>query len=145
MGLLDHKLVRTSIIALSLATALSCSDDTTEIPEELRGDPYCLYVTGSWGYFEDGSQLLIGNWNAGVVVGGCVCATEDEIRSGVREDEMHDRALEQCELYASMQDFVSDECVEDYESGSWLGLVMNCKPGSGCENVPPPELHCAGE
>ena len=65
-----------------------------------------------------------------VVIGGCVCASFDEIVAGERDEDMNRRGLERCEHFAAMQDFVSDECVEHYESGHWLGSVVHAEPGS---------------
>lgn len=133
-------------LALALGTGLGgvgCRDDIVEIPHDLRGDPYCALVVGTWGHFADGSVWLIANYETESVAGGCVCATAEEIESGARDDELNDAALAECKRQAATMDFAWDECEEDHATREWLDIIILADDTS---DIPPPTgLHCFGE
>ena len=107
-----------------LSAVSGCSQDDVEIPDELRGDPYCALIIGSHGYFEDGSQMLIADYSIEAVAVACVCSDSEEILSGARDQELNDLALEECQYWASTKDFVSDDCLADHASGEWLDIIL---------------------
>ena len=112
------------LVALA-ASFNGCAAEPVEIPDELRGDPYCALIIGTYGYFESGDRLLIVDYEDGYVAGGCVCAEDDEdVFSGALDDEINAASLEECRRQAASQDFVSDECEEDYANREWLDLIV---------------------
>ena len=136
---------RTLSALIMFAALTSCGgDEVFEIPDEFRGDPFCALVTGTYGYFEDGSKRLVADWDENVAVGGCVCSTHEEIATGVHDEEINERALQACLSAAAELGYVSNECQEHYDAGQWLGNIRPCVEGGICEEVPPPELRCTG-
>ncbi len=112
---------------VGIGAVSGCSEDDVEIPDELRGDPYCAVIVNSYGYFEDGTRLLIANYPRNAVAVSCVCSDLDEILSGARDQELNDLALEECQYWASTKDFVSNDCLEDYAAGEWLQLIVHAE------------------
>ena len=142
---LHRGLWRLSAHALAVCVAgIGCAEDTTQIPEELRGDPYCMLIVGTYGHLEDGSNELILDYEREIVAAGCVCSNPENIESGERDEELNEAAFAVCQDQAAARGFVSDECREHYESGQWTGSISRCDAGSDCAQVPSPDLGCIG-
>ena len=142
MAALRSNLRRLGLAVTLAASSTGCAADPTELPDELRGDPYCALIIGTHGYFEDGDRLLIVDYEDGHVAAGCICAEdEDEVFSGALDDEINAASLEECRRQAATQDFVSDECEDDYASGEWMDLIVKAEDDYAWLD---PELRCFG-
>jgi hypothetical protein len=128
------------LAATLLLTGPGCSDELVEIPEELRGDPYCALIIGTYGHYDDDNRWMIVNYATGFVAAGCICATASDIASGARDDELNDAALAECRAQAATKDFVWDECQIDYEAREWLDVIIRAEGDDA--HIKPPALRC---
>lgn len=129
-------------VAVSLGQMSACSEDTVEVPDELRGEPYCALIIGTYGHYDDDRRWLIVNYATEFVAVGCVCATPEDIESGARDDELNDAALAECEEQSATMDFAWDECQADHASREWLDVIISER--SGDAHLIPPDLRCIG-
>ncbi|WP_106390183.1 hypothetical protein [Enhygromyxa salina] len=118
-------------------------DDIVEIPEELRGEPWCMLIVGTWGHYDDGSSEMILNEATGSAAAGCLCASRDDILAGTRHDELNGVALDICQDIAATKNFAWDECQEDHDSGYWLVAYVHAEGDDA--HFKPAGLQCYGE
>ena len=108
--------------AFGLLTLPSCGDRQIDSPDddELRGRPLCMVAAGTRGYYSDGTSRHISDINHSMTPRGCMCINEDAAHDPAVHDQLNDLTYEACVEVANTQfDFEWDECLQDYESGTW--------------------------
>jgi hypothetical protein len=107
-------------LGLVLITAGSCGSDMVEVPDELRGEPACMWIMDSWMHFADGSMKFIHDEPTSQTGAVCACLTEQEFESQSWREELNDRALTLCEELADRHEHEWNECQQNHDEGVWL-------------------------
>jgi hypothetical protein len=128
------------------SSGCSCSERTTHNVSVVdRGEPACMWIIGTNGYFADGSKRFITDEDRSISGTACLCLSEEEFESESRHEELNDMSLEVCRQLAMQHDFVRDECDEHYEDQAWytyvywaVGRYDARPPGFTCEGIRTP-------
>ncbi len=120
-----HIHIRQLTLASILAALTACgADEEVAIPDELRGEPACMWIMDTWVHFANGDMRLIIDEATDYTGAACVCMTEAEFESEARLDELNDMALQACEELAQQHEHEWDECQQDHDAGEWLDEVF---------------------
>lgn len=109
-----------TVFAVAL-NAAGCANDTIELAE---GRPACVLILGTYGYYPDGSRLLVSDDDRNMVGSVCTCMTDEEFEGAVYHDELNDDALELCHELSDRLGFAWDECRQNHESGLWRERIQ---------------------
>ena len=113
--------VATTMVAALLGMALGCAERLADLEDD--GEtlyPTCMAIGGTLGFRADGTQKVILDPD-GSAAAVCVCMTPEEYQEGSRKEELNDLLYEECLRLVEFHGYVSSECLQDYESGHWLG------------------------
>ncbi|NVB37298.1 hypothetical protein G6O69_05610 [Pseudenhygromyxa sp. WMMC2535] len=94
---------------------LALGDSVADVYRE----PACALLVDTWGHWEDGTRQLIMNHEAGSSISVCMCMSEEEFDSGVRDDELADLLLDACLAYSELYGYDWDECEEKRAESEW--------------------------
>lgn len=133
-----HVHLRAVILAASAATlfggSCSCPDRVVGDAPQGYGEPACLWLISPVAHRADGSVKVIldhQNNRTGTV---CLCITEEEYEAlgdrldrvrfpeeGTLLEEFNELGYDECKrLAALIEGAVDDECLEYYQTGTWL-------------------------
>jgi hypothetical protein len=138
-----HIHLRQLILASAVAAAASCGSDEVLIPDDLRGEPTCMWIIGTWGHFSDGGMRLIFEEANAQTAAACVCMTDADFEFKSRADELNDMALGICEELTERYPFEWDECQQDHNEGEWLDMMF--RSAGNWEHPSGTALGCIGE
>ena len=111
----------TTMVAALLGMALGCAERLADLEDD--GEtlyPTCMAIGGTLGFRANGTQKVILDPD-GSAASVCVCMTPEEYQEGSRKEELNDLLYEECLRLVEFHGYVSSECLQDYESGHWLG------------------------
>lgn len=97
----SHIYLRQLILAASIVATSACGSDQVSVPEQLRGEPACMWIMDTRMHFSDGTSKLIFDEPANQTGAACACLTEAEFESKSRLEELNDMALQICEDLAN--------------------------------------------
>jgi hypothetical protein len=123
-----HRHVRLTAPSILVLTALlfepGCASDETHVPEELRGEPVCMWIAGTRVHYADGSVRVIRNERTSITGAACLCMSEEEYAEQTRLDELNDLALDRCFELAGQYDHVWNECQQAHDEQRWYDIVF---------------------
>ena len=123
--------------------ACACASEEVEIPDELRGEPACMWIIDTHLHLADGSTRLIHDETLGYTGTACACLTKAEFELELRHAELNDDALRACEGLAARREHEWNECLLNHGAGRWLGSVFWAK--TNFDTPAADSLGCVGE
>ena len=101
-----------------------CADDVVQVPEELYGDPVCMWVADAHVYEADGSLHVIFDHNTSWTGAACLCSSEEEFNAQTRHEELNDMALQICENLADQYVHEWNDCQMKHDSKRWYTFTF---------------------
>lgn len=102
----------------------------------------CMLLTGTLGYWDDGTQQIVWDDANEQTASICTCMTEEELESHEIHEALNDQMLLECQRLSALMGFDWDECIEDHASGQWMGTTYRAGPGDYWASFAPADLDC---